>query len=245
MAISEFPENLNALTSLALALFELQKYPEALNFYMRAALLSPSDPIPLQKVAEIQERLGDLANATKTYMDVAELFARNRDVEKAIRCWSHVVALNPGSMTAHTRLALVYERLGRTPLAIIEFISIASLLQSQGSIQKAIQTIKHALEVDPNNKEATLALAILETGKLFTRPSRPHGGTGPLMMSQVVQSDSAKSGEPDRPRLRPYSRCQTKSVDFARRVTFRTGRGTRDPAGPSGIFPHCKRNEQL
>ncbi len=58
MAISEFPENINALTSLALALFELQKYPEALNYYLRAAQLSPNDPIPLQKVAEIQERIG-------------------------------------------------------------------------------------------------------------------------------------------------------------------------------------------
>ena len=114
MAISEFPENLNALTSLALAFFELQKYPESLDYYSRAAQISPDDPVPMQKVAEIQERLGDLGKATKAYMDVAELFARNRDVEKAIRSWSHVVALNPENMTAHTRLALVYERLGRT-----------------------------------------------------------------------------------------------------------------------------------
>ncbi len=220
MAISEFPENLNALTSLALALFELQKYPEALNFYLRAAQLSPTDPIPLQKVAEIQERLGDLGNASKTYIDVAELFARNRDVEKAIHSWSHVVAINPENMTAHTRLALVYERLGRTPLAILEFISIASLLQSQGSIQKAIQTIKHALDVDPNNKEATLALAILETGKLLPRPSRPHGGTGPLMMSQVRQADSPKSGDVDRPRLDPIQDAKQKALTLLAELLF-------------------------
>ena len=94
----------------------------------------------MQKVAEIYERMGNLANATKANMDVADLFARNKEIEKAIRSWSHVVALNPEHMTAHTRLALVYERLGRTSEAMVEYISIASLLQSQGNMPKAVQT---------------------------------------------------------------------------------------------------------
>ncbi len=154
IAIDEFPEDLNALTSLALALYELQKYRESLDYYQRAAQISPNDPIPMQKIAEIQERLGDLDKATKTYMDVAELFARSKDVEKAIGSWSRIVEFNPEHMAAHARLALVYERLGRTTQAMIEYISIASLLQNQGNVQKAIQTIKHALEIVPNSKRS-------------------------------------------------------------------------------------------
>src|SRR4030066_1605707 len=85
IALNEFPDDLIAITSLALALYELQKYPEALGYYQQAAQLSPADPVPMEKVAEIYERTGDLVNATKSYMDIAELYARNKNGGKAIR----------------------------------------------------------------------------------------------------------------------------------------------------------------
>jgi tetratricopeptide (TPR) repeat protein len=65
VAIGEFPENYQALTSLALALFELQKYSESLEFYLRAARISPNDPLPLQKAAEIEESLGNQDKAIR------------------------------------------------------------------------------------------------------------------------------------------------------------------------------------
>src|SRR4030043_650951 len=161
IAIDEFPENITALSSIALALFEIQKFPEALEYYQRVTRLSPNDPLPMLKVAEIYERLGNLENATKSYMDVADLYIRNKDVEKAIQSWSRGVTLNPEHMTAHTRLALVYERLERTTDAMVEYIAIASLLQNQGNLPRAMQTMKHALQVVPNSKEANQALTML------------------------------------------------------------------------------------
>lgn len=220
IAIDEFPDNPAALTSLGLALFELQRYREALNYYQRAAQALPNDPVPMQKIAEIQEHLGDLSKATQAYMDVAELYAHNRDVEKAIRSWSRVVALNPEHMAAHTRLALVYERLGRTTQAMIEYISIASLLQNQGNVQKAVQTIKHALEVVPNSKEANLALAMLQSGKPLPRPSRPHGGTGPLMMSQVRQPEKTTGEQEARTRLDPIQDARQKALTMLAELLF-------------------------
>jgi len=220
IAISEFPENTNALTSLALALFELQKYPEALEQYQHAAKLSPNDPIPMQKVVEIQERLGDLGKATKAYMDMAELYARNRDVEKAIQCWSRVIALSPEYMAAHTRLALVYERLGRTTQAMIEYISIAGLLQSQGNNQKAEQTIRHALEVVPNSKEANLALTMLHSGKPLPRPSRPPEGTGLKLISQVRLTEIPKREEESHTRLDPIQDAKQKALTMLAELLF-------------------------
>jgi tetratricopeptide (TPR) repeat protein len=220
IAIDEFPENIIALTSLALALFELQKYPEALGYYQRVNHLSPNDPVPMQKIAEIHEHMGDLVNATKSYLDVAELYARNKDVEKAIRSWSRVVALNPEHMAAHTRLALVYERLGRTSEAMVEYIAIASLLQNQGNIPKAVQTLKHALQVVPNSKEATQALTMVLNGKPLPRPSRPPGGIGALLMSQVRQTETTTSIEEDHPRLDPIQDAKQKALTMLAELLF-------------------------
>ena len=55
-ALEEFPDQPKALTNLGLALFELQQYDDALKQYQKAARLTPTDPIPLEKVAEILER---------------------------------------------------------------------------------------------------------------------------------------------------------------------------------------------
>jgi len=218
-AINEFPDNVVALSSLALALYELQKFQESLDYYQRAARLSPNDPVPVQKIAEISERIGNLANGTKAYMDLAEIYARNRDVEKAIHSWSRVVALNPENMAAHTRLALVYERLGRTSEAMIEYISIASLLQFQGNLPKAIQTMKHALQVVPNSKEANLALNMLQSGKSLPKPSRPQGGTGPLMSTPSRQTETATSAE-TRPRLDPIQDAKQKALSMLAELLF-------------------------
>jgi tetratricopeptide (TPR) repeat protein len=219
-ALTELPENLIALTSLALALFQLQKYPESLDYYKRAARLSPNDPVPMQKVAEIQERLGDPGKATKAYMDVAELYARNKDVEKAILSWSRVVALNPDHMAAHTRLALVYERLGRTTQAMIEYLSIASILQNQGNFQQAIQTLNHALDVVPNSSEATMALGLLQSGKPLPRPSRTYEGIETQVKPQVRQAESPNTVETDRLKLDPIQDAKQKALTMLAELLF-------------------------
>ncbi len=215
IAIDEFPENITALSSLALALYEIQKYPEALEYYQRVTKLAPDDPVPMQKSAEIYERLGDLDNAAKAYMSVAEIYARSKDVEKAIQNWTRVVSLNPENMLAHTRLAIVYERLGRTSEAMVEYLAIASLLQNQGNLPKAIQTIQHALQVVPNNKEATQALAMLLNGQPLPMPERSRGVTAPLIMSQVRQAESSMAGDEPHLRTRSNPGCEAKSTDHA------------------------------
>jgi tetratricopeptide (TPR) repeat protein len=217
VALAEFPDNASALTSLALALFELQNYQEALNYYQQAAKISPTDPMPMQKVAEIQEHLGNMKSASAAYMSVADLYARSREVEKAIQNWTRVTALDPQYLQAHTRLALVYERLGRTTEAMVEFISIASLLQSKGNIQTAIQTVKHALEVVPNSKEANLALTLLQSGKPLPTPSRPR--ISPTPSSNQAGKTSTSEGE-TRARIDPIQDARQKALTMLAEILF-------------------------
>jgi len=219
-ALQEFPQNYNALTSLALALYELQMFHESLQYYSRAAQISPDDPVPLLKVGEIQEHLGDLNKAANAYMGVAELYARNRDIEKALSNWTHVVALNPQHLAAHMRLALVYERLGRTSNAMIEYLAIASLMQSQGNMPKAVQTIKHALEVVPNSKEASMALSMVLNGKMLPPPSRPPGATAPLIMSKVRQEETVQAEQADHPRIDPIQDAKQKALTMLAELLF-------------------------
>jgi tetratricopeptide (TPR) repeat protein len=49
-ALEEFPDNPKALSSLGLALFEVQAFADSLQAYQKAVKVSPNDPVPTAKV---------------------------------------------------------------------------------------------------------------------------------------------------------------------------------------------------
>ena len=234
-ALAEFPEHPKALTNLGLALFELQQYDEALLQYQSAARQTPNDPIPLEKVAEILERLGSLPQATKAYMEVAELYARNKDLDKAIENWSSVVSLTPEHINAHSRLALVYERMGRKQQAIMEYIAIVSLFQHNGDVPKAVQTVNHLLQIFPDSNEAKQALSMIQAGKALPMPQRPRGVTGPLVMAKVRQLDQPKDEEDDRPRMDPIQEARRVALTMLAGLLFEPNPEVETPQARQGL----------
>jgi len=199
-ALDEVPDEPKALNNLALALFELKDYSESLKIYLKAAEKSPKDPIPLEKTATLYEILDEPEIGSKVAVKAAELYLNTGDVEKAIENWSRAVALNPEDVVAHSRLALVYERLRRIPQAVREYLHIASLMQHSGQMDKAVQVINRVLNLSPDNDEASQALVMLRDGVLIPKPTRPKENLQPspepsaaLLNAPVKEPDSAKT----------------------------------------------------
>ena len=186
-ALEEIPDNPKALSSLGLALLQSQQFDEALQIYQRVAQISPTDPVPFERIAQLSERLGQLKQAANAAMKAAELYLKNRDVEKAIENWGHVTMLNPEHIVARSRLALTHEKLGQNQQAVTEYLAVASLLQRGGNLEKATELVNKAMQMAPNSAEAKQAQSLLRAGQLLPKPMRPRGGTAPLMMSQVKQ----------------------------------------------------------
>ena len=211
-ALQASPNHPKALTSLGLALYELQNFKEALACYQTAAKISPEDPLPLEKVAELNERLGNVSQAASIYLRAADLYAKNRDLNKAVESWTRVIRLDPENIIAHSRLAMVYERVGRKKQALTEYLAVSSLLQHTGEIQKAIQTVNHALQIVPDSHEATQALGLLKAGQLLPKPARLKGATGPLRMAQVRQMERSKSEDRASNGLDPIETARQKAL---------------------------------
>ena len=182
-ALGEKQDEPNALTSLALALFKLQAYDEALQYYIRAYKLAPQDPVPLEKAATLYEILGKPTVGADVAVRAAELYLKSGDVEKAIENWSRALGMNSEHLGAHSRLAIVYERMQRVPQAVREYIHIASLMQYAGERDKAVQAVNRALKISPTHGEAQQALAMLRDNIQIPKPAKPKGGTGPLQQS--------------------------------------------------------------
>jgi tetratricopeptide (TPR) repeat protein len=189
-ALDEFPDNPKAMNSLGLALLQLNRFDEALGIYRKVSVLSPEDPVPLEKVAQLSERLGDLKNAVDGAMKAAELYLTAREIDKAIENWVRVTQLNPDHVMAHSRLAMAHERLGHLQQAVTEYLAVASLLQRSGNADKTTELVNKANTLLPTSNEARQAAALLKSGQLLPKPVRPKGGTGPIRMAQVKQMES-------------------------------------------------------
>lgn len=186
-ALQEVPDNPKALNSLGLALYQLNNIEEALQIYQSVARLSPDDPVPMEKVAQLSERLGDLKSAVDAAMRSSDLFLQQRDTDKAIENWVRVTNLNPEHPIAHSRLAQVHEKLGHTQQAVTEYLALASILQRAGNADKTQEIVEKARSLLPNSPEVKQAQSLLRTGQLLPKPIRGKGGTGPIRMSQVRQ----------------------------------------------------------
>lgn len=186
-ALQEFPDNPKALNSLGLALYQLNNMEEALHIYINVAKLSPDDPVPVEKVAQISERLGDLKTTVETAMRAGDLFLQQRDTEKALENWVRVTNINPENAIAHSRLAQVHERLGHAQQAVTEYLAIASIIQRAGNAEKSKEMVNKAQSLLPNSPEVKQAQNLLNTGQLLPKPIRGKGGTGPILMSQIKQ----------------------------------------------------------
>ena len=58
--------------------------------------------------------------------------------------------LRPEHALAHSRLAIVNERLGHIQQAVTEYLAVASILQRAGKADKAQQLVGKALQLMPS-----------------------------------------------------------------------------------------------
>jgi len=167
-AIQELPEDPAAHNSLGLALLQARRLEDALKVYTRAHQLAPDDPIPLEKSADVLERLGRLKEAAQQYINVAEIYLAQRDLEKAIGNWERATRLTSGLVQIHQRLALSYERTGQRKSAIREYLTLAFNFQHANRTDIALQAVERALRIEPNNPQALNTKQALQTGALIS-----------------------------------------------------------------------------
>ena len=164
VAIAEFSQSAPAYDGLGQACFGLKQLDRALECYKLAARYSKGDVSYLQKVADMQERLGRLSEAARTYMAVGEVFLRQRELDKATSNWQRAIRLESSLLGPHRRLAMVYQRQNNTRDAVREYLAIARILQMQGEDKKALQMCRAALRLDPDSPDVITAIDLIRKG---------------------------------------------------------------------------------
>ncbi len=230
-ALAEFPDEPKALTNLGLALYEMQRFEEALSCYQQAAAGAPADPLPREKESQICEKLGALKDATRAALQAADLYMRSGEAEKAIQNWQRVVGFSPENISAHSRLAITFERLANKPAAINEYLAIASLVQQAGDPSKAAQVVNYALQILPENNAARQALALLKNNQPLPRPTRARRTS-----SEVVTKTSQPGVDKGADNLDPVSEARQKAlITLAGFLFEQVDEGPQEPAKGRGL----------
>lgn len=165
IAISEFPNQPEAYAGLGQACMGQKQLDRALECYKLAARYSRGDVQYLTRVADIQERMGQLSEAGRTYMATGEVYLRKRDPDAAISNWERAVRLEPNLLGAHQRLAMIFQRKNNTKAAVREYLAIARTLAMQGENRKALQMCRAAMRLDPDNPDVLTAIKLIKHGE--------------------------------------------------------------------------------
>jgi tetratricopeptide (TPR) repeat protein len=177
---------------LGMAYLETGNLEKALHNYKLAARYSNGDLIYLKHVGDVQERLGQLDEAGRTYMAMGEIQLKRRKLDEAVGNWLRAVRLEPGLVGAHQRLATVYQRQGLISNAIREYLAIARIYYSRGAPQQALKICHAALELDPRNADVHTAIDLIQQGEAL-----PELEAGPIAATRAgaMADDEGDAGE--------------------------------------------------
>lgn len=189
VAITEFPQEPEAYAGLGEACFGLKMLDRALDSYKRAARYSRGDIAYLQRVADLQERLGQLGEAARTYMAAGELQLRQRHLDAAIANWQRAVRLESSLLGAHRRLAMVFQRQDNMKAAVREYLAIARVLQMRGEQRRALQMCEAALRLDPENTDVLMAMELVRHGAKVLEEEEPVEAVAPPVAAEATEAD--------------------------------------------------------
>ena len=111
-------------------------------------------------------------------MQGAESQLKAHDVDRAVDDFNNAIRLSPDNQTVHTRLAMIYDKLGRKDEAVKEYLATAGLMQAAGEKNKALQVIQYTLQMVPNDPNAKKALDLLQHDQVLPGPTQGRSRAG-------------------------------------------------------------------
>jgi tetratricopeptide (TPR) repeat protein len=190
VAIAEFPQEPAPYAGLGEACLGLKQLNRALECFKLAARYSRGDITYLKKVADIQERQGQLSDAGRTYMAIGEILLKQRNLDEAIGNWQRAIRLDSNLLGAHRRLAMVFQRQNKIRDAVREYLAIARILQMQGDTKKAMQMAQAALRLDPGNDDVLKALELIQHGEAAFKDEEEEEETHESEISDEEQAEA-------------------------------------------------------
>ncbi|HMK30006.1 MAG TPA: tetratricopeptide repeat protein [Terriglobales bacterium] len=127
---------------------------KAIAMYKKLTKLNPSATASLQKLAELYTTQGLYTDARAQYMQLADHFIKGNDHDGAIRVFQKMLEMDPDNVALQSKLADLYQKMGRKKEAGEIYQRAAASLQERGSSEAAEQALARLLALEPGNIDA-------------------------------------------------------------------------------------------
>jgi tetratricopeptide (TPR) repeat protein len=173
-AMQEFPQEVDARTAVAVALFHTGKLDKALQVFEELRAADPNNPFYLEYVARTNEGQGNTEAAIQIYGTLADLHEKRRAPARTLKALYEVLRLRPDLDKQRTRLANLLEETGASTDAATEHMTLARRYRERNLLDEAADSTDAALRLNPTNREAKeLLSAIHEAMAKAAGVSRP------------------------------------------------------------------------
>lgn len=159
-ALQEFPQDVEARTGAAVALFQTGKLDRALQVFEELRAADQQNPFYLGYIAQAQARQSS-PQAVASYGALADLHAAQRRPIQAVEALRELLRLRPQADDQRARLARLYEEQGDLRAAAAEHLTLAQRAIAAGRLDQAAEAAETALRLDPSSREAKDAIVTL------------------------------------------------------------------------------------
>ena len=159
-ALQEFPQDQDARSSAAVALYNTGRYAQALQVFDELRTADPSNPFYVEYIARLHERSGNAPAAVAAYNQLADIQQQRRLTQKAVEALREAVRLAPDDADTRARLAEILAEAGNNTEAAAELVELARRAKDQGNAELLQDAAEAALRFDPNSADAKALLGL-------------------------------------------------------------------------------------
>lgn len=153
-ALQEFPDDIDARTAAAVALFHTQRLPQALKMFEDLRTTDTDNTFFIDYIARCQEAMGHTADAVETYGMLADMHEHQRMAARTIDALRDVLRLNPQLEQQRQRLAQLLKDTGSVAAAGEQYLILAQQFYQQRRLDDAANYAEAALNINPESREA-------------------------------------------------------------------------------------------
>jgi tetratricopeptide (TPR) repeat protein len=168
-ALTEMPNDVSALIGYAWALLNNQNFDDAVKVYERLTQLTPQDPGPYERIAEVAERQGQASHAAEMYMEAGVRYAKQSLTAKHTSALEASVRLQPENLEAWQQLMSLYEAHNQTQKATLATLWLSYLYQEHDR-DRAIAICREAQEFMPHDPHIGQTMMLLQSNRSIPRP---------------------------------------------------------------------------
>ncbi len=134
---------------------------KAIAIYKKLTKISPYTAENTTKLAELYGQQGLFNDARVHYMQVADQLLKSGENAQAARVFQKILELDPENAHTQSKLADLYQKLGKKDEARNIYYSAAESLYARGSYAAAEEALEKVLTLDPRNTGALMLRGLI------------------------------------------------------------------------------------